>query len=96
MNTFTRTLSAPVPPTAPGASIVATALLEAPDVNGQPGEWTAIEAKPGALPEVASRFATLSDGWYCLQWHDDKQVSRFSDPVRLSGRVASNAGKARR
>lgn len=93
---YTRTLSAPVPPTAPGASIVATALLEAPDFDGLPGEWTAIEAKPGALTQVASRFASLPDGWYCLQWHDDQQVSRFSEPVRLSGRVASSAGRVRR
>lgn len=91
---FTRTLSAPVP--ASQREILATALLEAPDVDGQPGEWTAIEAKPGARDRIASRFATLGDGWYCLQWHDDAQVSVFSEPVRLSGRVASNAGRVRR
>lgn len=93
---YTRTVQAQVPQPGQGARIVATALLEAADVDGEPGTFVAIEAKPGALDRIASRHAIRETGWYCLQWHDDRQVSTFSDPVRLSGPVASNAGRVRR
>lgn len=76
------TISAPVPAATAGREWLATALLEAPDVNGQPGEWTALEASEGALSEMQSRYAEHADGWYRLQWHDDGQVSKFSNPVR--------------
>lgn len=93
---FTRTVSAAVPSPGKGRAIIATALLEAPDVDGAPGEWKAIEAKGAVLDRVQSRHAELEDAWYCLQWHDDAQVSVFSEPVRLSGQVASNTGRPRR
>lgn len=45
--TYERSIQAAVPKVAHGRVWLATALLEAPDVNGTPGEWVAIEAVPG-------------------------------------------------
>lgn len=82
---FTRTLSAKIPTPSKGRAWLATALLEAPDVDGVPGEWAALEAKPGALAQLASRHAQHETGWYRLQWHDDARVSVFTEPVQCSG-----------
>lgn len=79
---FTRIITAPIPAPAQGREWLATALLEAPDINGKPGEWVALEATEGAVSEMQTRHAVHADGWYRLQWHDDGRVSRFSDPVR--------------
>jgi hypothetical protein len=102
---FERTITCPAPHAAAGRKWLAVALLEAPDVDGQPGEWTAIEAVPGStdkdgvptgvVPEaVATRHALCDPGWYRVQWYDDGQVSRYSQPIRLAGSQAN--GKARR
>lgn len=79
------TISADVPPARPGREWLATALLEAPDVDGRPGDWTAIEAAEGAVSEMQSRHAAHADGWYRLQWYDNGKVSKFSVPVRADG-----------
>lgn len=44
---YERTIHAPTPKPARNRVWQATALLEAPDVDGAPGEWEAIEAVPG-------------------------------------------------
>lgn len=44
---YERSLTAKVPRPATGRKWQAAALLEAPDVDGAPGEWKAIEATPG-------------------------------------------------
>lgn len=75
---FQRTIKAPIPAPSQGREWLATALLEAPDRDGP---WTAIEATGGAQEELATRHAIHEAGWYRLQWYDDGQVSRFSDPV---------------
>jgi hypothetical protein len=104
---FERTITCPAPHAAAGRKWLAVALLEAPDVDGQPGEWTAIEAVPGStdkdgvpigvVPEaVATRHAQHDPGWYRVQWYDDGQVSEYSEAVRLEGPAASNRGRARR
>ena len=81
---YERTITAPMPKAASGRTWLATALLEAPDANGQPGEWEAIEATEGAFEQLATRHAVHEDGWYRLQWYDDGQVSRFSKPVQAN------------
>lgn len=90
-----RTVTATIPNVQP-REIVATALLEAPDVNGQPGAWTALEAVPHPADTVMTAHADHDPGWYRLQWYDDGRVSSFSEPVRLSGEHASNTGRSRR
>ena len=48
---------------------LARALLEAPDVDGQPGEWTVLEteAEPSnPSAPFTTHDATLADGWYML------------------------------
>lgn len=79
------TVTADVPAARPGREWLATALLEAPDRDGKPGDWTAIEAAEGPLSEMQTRHAVHADGWYRLQWYDDGKVSKFSTPVRRDG-----------
>lgn len=85
--TYTRTITASVPQG--GREVAASALLEAPDVDGQPGEFVAIEAANGAVTAFTTRHAAHDPGWYVIQQYDDARVSRFSDPVCLSGGAAA-------
>ncbi len=81
----TVTIVAAIPEPTDGRQWLATALLEAPDLEGSPGAFTAIEAAEGALSEMQSRHAEHANGWYRLQWFDDGNVSKFSNPVRAGG-----------
>lgn len=91
---YERTLSAKVPRVADGRVILATAMHEAPDVDGQPGEWPeeALQAAPGVFSEMHSRDAQHDPGWYRLQWYTDGQVSHFSEPVKI-GSGGSRSGR---
>ena len=102
---FTRTLTAQPPAPPAGRRWLAAALLEAPDVDGQPGAFTAVEAVPVPTDEhgnpagppadsIETRHAVHDPGWYRLHWYSDGHTSAFSDPVKLQGPVAS--GRARR
>lgn len=91
---FTRTITAAVPQG--GREVAASALLEAPDVDGQPGTFVAIEAANGAVSSFTTLHAEHDPGWYMIQQYDDARVSRFSEPVLVAGQVASNAGRVRR
>jgi hypothetical protein len=75
-------ITADVPDPAEGRQWLATALLEAPDENGSPGEWKALESAEGPQTEMSTRHAEHPDGWYRLQWYNDGQVSQYSPPVR--------------
>ncbi len=98
---YERSVTASVPQPARGRRWLAAALLEAPDLSGQPGAWKVIEAVPGRLEDdgtptgevpdtISSRHAEHASGWYRLQWYDDGQNSSFSKPVRLP--VEGSAG----
>ena len=84
-----RSVQAKVPRPAAGRNWQAAALLEAPDINGHPGGWEALEAIPiapgGVVPDtISSRHAQHEPGWYRLQWYDDGQNSKFSEPQKIS------------
>lgn len=96
---YERSIQAAVPKAAKNRRWLATALLEAPDVDGHPGEWTAIEAVPGEVENgvptgvvtdtVSSRHAAHDPGWYRLQWYDDGQNSKYSAPVKIGNAAPS-------
>ena len=86
-----RSLDASAPAASAGREWLAKALLEAPDVDGEPGEWVAIEAMSVNLnPErlsgpISTRHAKHNPGWYRVQWFDSGRLSVFTEPVRLEG-----------
>jgi len=93
---FTRTITDQPPQPPKGAEWQATALLEAPDNNGEPGDFTAIEATIGIAETVETRHAQHNPGWYRLQWYSSANTSAYSDPAFLDGEVASNTRRSRR
>lgn len=74
---FERTIRAKVPEPSNGSEWLATALLEASSVDGP---WKAIEAAEGGLEELSTRHAEYEDGYYRLQWHDNRNISKYSTP----------------
>ena len=94
-----RSVTAQIPSVARGRTWLAAALLEAPDVDGAPGTFKAIEAVPGGqvdgvptgeVPDtISTRHAEHDPGWYRLQWYDDGQNSKFSKPVQVEAANSS-------
>jgi hypothetical protein len=87
--TFFRTLTVPTPQPASGANWIARALLEAPAADGP---WTPIQATTSIDGPITSNLAECETGYYRVQWHDDKQTSRFSEPVLMTGHIAEATG----